>query len=253
MTRLLSGVVLAAAALAAIIFLPTFWLRLMAAVVALLAGREYRRIVGGSVRVDVATGIACLVISEPMAQWDPLGVLLLFVGFGIAATVLRGEPVQTAAAEMLALTYIGLPLGLLVLVHGLAGREAVLLLLFTVVASDSGQYYTGRLFGRHALAPSISPKKTIEGAVGGAAIGTAFFVGAGRFVLPFAGTAMLVGGGVAIVLAGIAGDLFESRLKRDADLKDSSDLIPGHGGVLDRIDALLFAAPVFYVFLNEVM
>ena len=253
MTRVISGVVLAAAALSAIIFLSTFWLRLLAALVALLAAREYRRIVGGRARVDVAAGIVCLVISEPMSQWDPLGVLLVFVFSGIAGIVLRGESVQVAAGEMWGLIYIGLPLGLLVLVHGFAGREAVLLLLFTVVVSDSAQYYTGRLLGRRALAPTISPKKTMEGAVGGLVIGTAFFVAAGRFVLPFAKTGMLVGGGVAIVLAGIAGDLFESRLKRDADLKDSSDLIPGHGGILDRIDALLFAAPVFYIFLSEVM
>ena len=129
----------------------------------------------------------------------------------------------------------------------------VLLLLFTVVVSDSAQYYTGRLLGRRTLAPTISPKKTIEGAVGGLILGTTFFAIAGGRVLPFARPTMLVGGGFAIVVAGIVGDLFESRLKRAVDLKDSSSLIPGHGGILDRIDALLFATPVFYVFLNELM
>jgi len=253
MTRVLSGVILAASALAAVIFLPTFWLRLIAALVAFLAAGEYRRLVGARARVDVASGVVALVVSEPMAQWNPLGVLLVFVGVGVAGGVLRGDSIQRAAGEMWALIYVGLPLGLLVLVHGLAGSESVLLLLFTVVVSDTAQYYSGRLFGRRPLAPAISPKKTIEGAAGGVLVGTLFFAAAGRVVLPFARPGMLAGAGLLLVIAGILGDLFESRLKRDADVKDSSSLIPGHGGVLDRIDALLFAIPVFYLFLNELM
>jgi phosphatidate cytidylyltransferase len=145
------------------------------------------------------------------------------------------------------------PFGTLVLIHRLGGREAVLLLLFTIVVSDSAQYYTGRLFGRRPLAPAISPKKTVEGAVGGLVIGTLAVVLAGRFVFPFVRVAPLVVLGTALVALGIAGDLFESRLKRAAGLKDSSTLIPGHGGMLDRVDALLVATPAFYVFLLEVM
>lgn len=253
MTRLVSGVVLAVAAVAAILFLPTFWLRLVAAGVALAAGHEYRRVVGADARVDLASALVCLIVSDPASQWNQLGLLVIFVGVGVTTHVLRGDSIQRAAGEMWALIYIGLPLGILVLIHGLGASEAVLMLLFTVVVSDSSQYYTGRMFGRHLLAPAISPQKTIEGAVGGLVIGTAFFVAAGRAVLPFAPLTTLVIGGVALVLAGIVGDLFESRLKRDAGVKDSSTLIPGHGGVLDRIDALLFATPVYWIFLNEVM
>jgi phosphatidate cytidylyltransferase len=130
----------------------------------------------------------------------------------------------------------------------LAGWQATLLLLGTVVVSDSAQYYTGRAFGRRPLAPAISPKKTIEGALGGVVFGTLFMTLAGAAVLPSgpAGRALL---GAAIVVLGIIGDLFESRLKRAAGMKDSSHLIPGHGGVLDRIDALLFAIPAFYFML----
>jgi phosphatidate cytidylyltransferase len=120
-------------------------------------------------------------------------------------------------------------------------------LLATVVVSDSAQYYTGRAFGRRPLAPSISPKKTIEGALGGIIVGALFMAYAVQFVFPAtpAVTRLLLG--VVVVLFGIVGDLFESRLKRLAGLKDSSSLIPGHGGVLDRIDAMLFAIPVFYL------
>jgi phosphatidate cytidylyltransferase len=161
-----------------------------------------------------------------------------------------GRSFGDAAGAVAAGLYIGVPLGALAVVHASAGPEAVLLLIGTVVVSDSSQYYTGRLLGRHLLAPTVSPKKTIEGAVGGLVFGTAAMVVGGGLVLPSVGRPALAAIGVAVVLLGICGDLFESRLKRSAGVKDSSTLIPGHGGVLDRIDALLFATPAFYLFLR---
>ena len=121
-----------------------------------------------------------------------------------------------------------------------------MLLVAVVIVSDSLQYYTGRLLGRRPLAPRVSPKKTIEGAIGGVIFGILFMAVAGRFVLPVLGIPALALLGAVVVVLGILGDLFESRLKREAGVKDSSALIPGHGGVLDRIDALLFAIPAFY-------
>jgi phosphatidate cytidylyltransferase len=127
----------------------------------------------------------------------------------------------------------------------------VLLLLGIIVVSDSAQYYCGRAFGKRALAPTISPKKTVEGAVGGLVFGTIATMLGGYYVFgsPVWLLALL---GAAISLLGIVGDLFESLLKRSAGVKDSSNLIPGHGGVLDRIDSWLFAAPVYYVFVRFV-
>jgi phosphatidate cytidylyltransferase len=107
------------------------------------------------------------------------------------------------------------------------------------------QFYAGRMFGRHPLAPAISPKNTVEGAIGGAVAGTLFMTFAGPIVFPEHPRTMLAVLGFVMVLLGILGDLFESRLKREANVKDSSSLIPGHGGVLDRIDALLFVTPAF--------
>jgi phosphatidate cytidylyltransferase len=104
--------------------------------------------------------------------------------------------------------------------------------------------------GRHLLAPTISPKKTIEGALGGLVFGVLVMGIVGPHVLPQAGRASLAFAGITLVVLGVCGDLFESRLKRTAGMKDSSSLIPGHGGVLDRIDALLFATPAFYVYLT---
>jgi len=155
-----------------------------------------------------------------------------------------------AAASVFPMLYLGLPIGAMVSLRSLRGREALFLLLLTVVVSDTAQYYTGRAFGRRLLAPAISPKKTVEGAVGGFVFGGLLLAAAGAWWLPSMPVVLRALLGVTIVALGIAGDLFESMLKRSAGMKDSSRLIPGHGGVLDRIDALLFAAPVYYVLLK---
>ena len=155
-----------------------------------------------------------------------------------------------AAATAFALIYIGVPLGALAAVRAIGGREAVLLLMATIVISDSAQDYTGRAFGRAPLAPSISPKKTREGAIGGLVFGTAAMIAGGHWVFPASSLAMLAVTGLVVVLLGIVGDLFESLLKRSAGVKDSSALIPGHGGILDRIDSWLFAGPAYYLFVR---
>ncbi len=109
------------------------------------------------------------------------------------------------------------------------------------------------MFGRTPLAPAISPKKTIEGAIGGFVFGTLLLAVVGHWWLPKVPLADSGASSAPLIVAlGIAGDLFESMLKRSAGVKDSSSLIPGHGGVLDRIDALLFAAPIYYVVLKYV-
>jgi phosphatidate cytidylyltransferase len=254
MVRLLSGLVLAAAALAAILFLPTSALLAVACLVSFLAASEYQHITGSARGLHLAAALACYIVGSRSFEDYTFGVLLVVIGYAVAGSVLlRNEPLERAAATAFGLVYVGVPLGILVLVHRLAGREAVLLMLFTIVISDSAQYYTGRMFGRRPLAPAISPKKTIEGAIGGIVIGTAFVAFAGQFVFPFTRTWQLAVLGAVLVVLGIAGDLFESRLKRTAGVKDSSALIPGHGGILDRVDALLFATPAFYLFLVEVM
>ena len=253
MTRVISGVALAGVALAAILFLPVFALRVLACVVAALAAYEYLRIAetgGGHGYLPIAAVIvSCAIASAQFeAHYEAIvGVALLLVGAGV---LFGGWRLPHAAAAAYASIYIGVPLGMLVAIHARFDWRATLLLVATVVVSDTAQYYTGRRFGRRPLAPAISPKKTIEGAAGGLVLGTIFMVLTGRRVLPFSGYLPLVALGLAVVALGICGDLFESRLKRTAGVKDSSDLIPGHGGVLDRIDALLFAIPAYYTYLR---
>ena len=256
MTRLLSGVALAAAALAAILYLPLPGLRVIACLVAALAAHEYLDIVHRDRRAPSALPVLLLVVLVCWWLSDPdrtrvLPLILLGLGWVAIEVLFRGLAVDRAAARFLAPWYIGMPLGMLAAVQALGGRMATLLLIATVVVSDSAQFYAGRAFGRRPLAPAISPKKTIEGAVGGLVVATIFITLAGTWVFPLARRASLAALGVAIVVLGICGDLFESRLKRMAGAKDSSALIPGHGGALDRIDALLFATPAYYLYLLE--
>ncbi|MSO53169.1 MAG: phosphatidate cytidylyltransferase [Acidobacteria bacterium] len=258
MTRVLSSVVLIVVALGLIWFLSSIALLAVAMAVAALAFIEYEKVVdaiGAKVpywTTLLATLLACAMVPF---QWVDISSILAMALLLIALNVLRSDRVGTpiladTAAAVLAPVYIGVPLGALVGVHAIAGREAVLLLIATVAVSDTSQYYTGRAFGRTPLAPLRSPKKTREGAVGGFIVAPIFLTVAGGYWLPIAPPVWLAALGVGIVIAGIIGDLFESMLKRAADMKDSGTLIPGHGGVLDRIDALLFAAPVFYFFLR---
>jgi phosphatidate cytidylyltransferase len=128
-------------------------------------------------------------------------------------------------------------------------RELVLLLVAIIAAGDSAAYYGGRAFGRHALAPKISPKKTIEGAIAGL-IGSMLVGGiAGVFFLdePWLSVTLI---SALTAMIGQIGDLAESAMKRSAGVKDSSSILPGHGGILDRVDSVLFAAPIFYWLFN---
>jgi len=260
MTRVLSGVALGAVALALIWFLDSIALLGVALAVCALAFHEYERIVAGiGAKIPywttlVATLLACAMVPF---QWVEIGAVLALALLIVSVNVLTsdrvGAPLLTdTAAAILAPVYLGLPLGSLVGVHAIAGREAVLLLIATVAVSDTAQFYTGRAFGRTPLAPLRSPKKTREGAYGGLIIAPLFLTAAGMYWLPIYPWWWFITLGICIAASGIIGDLFESMLKRAADLKDSGALIPGHGGVLDRIDALLFASPVFYFFLRLV-
>jgi phosphatidate cytidylyltransferase len=258
MTRVLSGVVLGVVALALIWFLDAIYLLGVALGVCAITFHEYERIVdriGAKVpywTALLATLFACAMVPF---QWvdieSVLAASLLLVALNVLASPRTGAPLLAdTAAAILAPVYIGLPLGSLVGVHAMAGKEAVLLLIATVAVSDTAQYYTGRTFGRTPLAPTRSPKKTREGALGGFVIAPIFLAAAGSYWLPAFPWWWHLSLGFGIVVAGIIGDLFESMLKRAAEMKDSGTLIPGHGGVLDRIDALLFAAPVCYFFLR---
>jgi phosphatidate cytidylyltransferase len=127
-------------------------------------------------------------------------------------------------------------------------RDGVVLILIAVVGpwiSDAGAYFAGRFFGRHLLFPSLSPKKTVEGGLGGLLLTVLVITPVAYGLLDFSPLKALLIGAVVSV-ASQCGDLFESALKRILDLKDLGNFLPGHGGVLDRVDSLLFTAPAVY-------
>lgn len=266
MRRVLSAAVLVAVLAAAVWLLPIWVTAALAAVAAGLAACELAHM-GAAIGAGVPpafTGAAAAVLSLAFftafhgGRADPgalAAVLLaLIVASGVVALAVGApEPATVTRAALLvfAPVYVGIPLGVIAVVQSTAGPAATTWLVAVIAVSDSAQYYTGRAFGRRKLAPAVSPAKTIEGAVGGVAVAAAAGAALGAMCLhvPVAEAGALA---LILALAGIAGDLFESLLKRSAGVKDSSALIPGHGGVLDRIDSHLFAAPVFYLFLRYV-
>ncbi len=133
------------------------------------------------------------------------------------------------------------------------GGLTVIAVFASIWVCDSAAYFAGRAFGRHKLFPRVSPNKTWEGAVAGFVFAVATFLLARQLVLPYLSLLSAVACGVIVGLFGQIGDLIESLLKRDAGVKDSSALIPGHGGVLDRFDSLMFVAPLLYFYLDFIV
>ena len=258
MTRVLSALVLLPIVIGVVWFLPPIATLVLASVAAVFAFTEYANIaaaLGANLPRTVcgmAVLAACIAVGGGyLAAEIILMSALIAVG---ALAVASGAPgpgvLRDAAVAVLPVVYIGLPLGALAAVRAFGGREAVLLLMAAIVISDSAQYYCGRAFGRRPLAPTISPKKTLEGAIGGMVFGTAALFAGGIWVFAEAPRVLLLFVSACIAALGMVGDLFESLLKRSAGIKDSSQLIPGHGGVLDRIDSWLFAAPLYYAFIR---
>ena len=170
-----------------------------------------------------------------------------FVVYGLGGV--RQSATTSFGVTLLGVAWVGAGIGCLLLIRDIPefGFWAVMAVLFTVFAADTGAFFVGRTFGRHRIAPAISPKKSWEGFVGGvlAAIGMAFVIlykdRADFLSIP---QSLLLG--LVIALAAVLGDLFESAVKRDLEVKDSGRVLGGHGGMLDRLDSLLWAGPAAY-------
>ena len=195
------------------------------------------------------------------------GVLIVLGLLALAAwrRGVAGHPMLAVATTVLGVLYVGVPVSYAYALRYFdwavgrgAGAALLLLPVLCTWASDIGAYAAGRLIGGRKLMPSVSPGKTLAGACGGLVASAALAAAYVPFVLrPVAqlgfapGRALLFG--VIVSVAAQLGDLVESLLKRDAGIKDSSNLIPGHGGVLDRIDSLLFVLPVSYLLLRHLL
>ena len=266
-TRVIAALVMAPLAIAAILLLPTQWLALLAAVLFLGGLWEWLRLseVEDSLArtLLLALNLLLMVALVWASRTASGGSLVLFqvaamIGVGwwlLAALWLRaydfGSDHDNGArvAKLAAGTFAIVPAWCaLVLIHAQRPNGHVWLLtaLAIVWAADSGAYFAGRKFGRRKLSPRISPNKTVEGLLGGALAGVLVGVVGGAI----AGTAPSKLAAVAVaalvvVLFSVVGDLFESLLKRHAGVKDSGNVIPGHGGLLDRMDSVLAALPAF--------
>lgn len=270
-TRVIAALIMAPVAICAILFLPTQWLAAAAALVFLTGLWEWLKLTG----VDGLPRTVLLVLNlllMVLLVWASAGSKVLFhlaalagVGFWLLALLwLRFFDFgahEESSARMLKLaagTLAIIPAWAALLLLHIGGREAfdgastlqdhmwLLTALAIVWAADSGAYFAGRAFGKHKLAPRVSPNKTIEGLLGGLVAGLIVAVGFGWLagVTPANIGWLLLVAAVA-VLASVLGDLFESLLKRHVGAKDSGHVIPGHGGVLDRVDSVLAALPVF--------
>ena len=160
---------------------------------------------------------------------------------------------QVVSGQLQGIIYIPLLLSFLILIRqGSSGMIWIFLLLAIVFAGDTSALYAGTYFGRHKISPAISPGKTIEGAIGGLGANLIAGIVGKSIFLPDLSWPISILFFIAVGIAGQVGDLFESELKRSSGIKDSSGILPGHGGILDRIDGILFAAPVAYIFIRYI-
>lgn len=211
-------------------------------------------------------------------------VLLLFIPFILLVELFRnkGSALLNVAITVLGVCYVSLFLGCFIglrelfvpadfplfryfPLHGASvpdevvttidrwGAWTVISVLASIWLCDTAAFHVGKVFGKHKLFPRVSPNKTWEGAIAGFVFAVATFVAAQYLVLPYLPVAGAIVCGTIVGVFGQLGDLVESLLKRDAGVKDSSTLIPGHGGVLDRFDSLLFVSPLVYLYLDFIV
>ena len=240
-----------------IVYLGGWWLFALAAFAAVLALHEYALMIR-SLRPVILAAYAGALLSLVGArlgglEWTVAGflstIVLAFVLHWLAET--RQSATVAISSTVLGAGWIGLCLGHLLLLRAIPedGRLATFTVLLAVWAGDIGAFFAGRLIGRHKLAPTLSPGKTWEGFLFGTAA-TIFVTFVALYKQDYLSIGESIVLGLVIAVAAPVGDLFESALKRDMQVKDTGRLLAAHGGVLDRIDSLLFASVAGYYMLR---
>ena len=261
--RSVSGLVLAALLLGSICFSPWGYAVLLLFIVA--AGTfEMSRLMHTDSPVGIVIGETCAIGSFGLAalvalqvvgqRWLLLELLFLMVPFIFALFSVRHDAKTVFSYFYASFAFLGLPSVLMLFMYhedlfkGMAGARLIILVFCVLWINDIFAYLTGRLLGKHKLFERISPGKTIEGSIGGLLFTLVSLVVfshySGWFSLP-----QTIGLGMIAVVFGTLGDLCESMLKRQAGVKDSGKLIPGHGGILDRFDSVMFSVPFIFVYL----
>ncbi len=261
MTRIATALVLAPIAVLGVLYLRTEWFTLLFGAILCFALWEWTRVIGLNLRrlrslIVLANAALMLWLwwAEPKALlmpivwagaiWWCVAIVWLRAFEFAQEPTLRNREIKVIVGSMMVVpTFVA---AWLMHRDPAGGPWWILFVLVLIWVADSSAYFAGRQFGQHKLAPRISPGKTIEGVIG-ALIGSALFAAAAGWLLP----AIPIADGLLIVLAlvtvlfSIVGDLFESLIKRQSKVKDSGSLLPGHGGMLDRIDSVLAAMPIF--------
>ena len=257
--RIITAIILALVVVGSILQTDTLWTRILFAVFLFAATRELILLTLRNASLAAMLGASLYVvlfwwsgsvINAALVYWQSLAGVVLWVLITLGLCFYRHSGNWPLLGRVVLLA-VGLDL-LWICVHGLVylhaayGGEMLLYLLSLVWVADIGAYFSGRRFGRNKLASAISPGKTREGVIGGVVANILWMLvvyqlsdGWGIALLPF----LLIG--FATSLISVLGDLFESVLKREAGVKDSGNLLPGHGGVLDRVDSLIAAAPIY--------
>lgn len=259
--RIITASILATLLITGLFTLSTPMIGVMLAFVVLLGGWEWARLIGVRSEPGRAAYVGLLLVGLWLAQWLVVSHAQAFL-YILAAAALwwlvatfmvlryRGEEGVGAFGRI-----AGVIIGLLLLVptwlalvylHGRYGAGWVLFIFLLIWGADIGAYFAGRKFGKRKLAPFVSPGKTVEGVFGGLALaGGVAALGLLLSDMPLDNLLWFVPLCFVVVIFSVVGDLFESLFKRRAGLKDSGQLLPGHGGILDRIDSLTAAAPIF--------
>jgi phosphatidate cytidylyltransferase len=272
LTRSLTGAIYVAVIIGAIM-LGSWWFWGLVMILGLLGVSEFNRITNKSF-VSYATtlldliGTAILITSVAMSvlvdstDFGQGLIMLFFYGIYVIARFIAqlymhdGNPLSHLANSILGQVYIALPLAMLEALYSLAGKEIVLCMFILIWLSDTGAFCVGSLLGKHRLFERISPKKSWEGFFGGFAFciiaAIAFY-----YLLPNCFHSMnivaMIGFGALVCIFGTWGDLVESLIKRSLNVKDSGNLLPGHGGILDRIDSLLIVVPAVSLYLAALL
>jgi phosphatidate cytidylyltransferase len=200
---------------------------------ALIVLESYQPLLHGMAKVYLAAGLLLIMIIRLFSSRPVEGAL------------------EDVASTVLGIFYVAVLFSFQVSIRtGSDGKQWLVFLYFVIWASDIGAYSIGIPFGKHRLYEKVSPKKSIEGLIGALIASAGMALLCRAWFMPFIGIGEAIGLALALAVVGVIGDLVESLFKRAAGIKDSGGIIPGHGGILDRMDSMLFAAPVLYYYLR---
>ncbi len=195
--------------------------------------------------------LAAFVLEQVSVEFGVFLTLLVIPAWYVLGNSKLEEALPSSAIAVLATLYVGMLGGSIIRLRGDFpdnGPKLVFFLLIVVWIGDAGAYYTGKALGRHKLSPLISPKKTVEGGIGGVVTSVVAAIAIHFTFFPAFPLVHAIIAGFILSAAGIVGDLAESMWKRSAEVKDSGSLIPGHGGFLDRFDSIFYTAPILYTY-----